>query len=244
MKAINLIKILFFFVAFAMISCQKDDIRISGEGPITTKTLDVANFSGLELAVAANVVVSQGARQEVTATGHANIIDRIDKKVSGDIWTIELDKGRYRDYELTINVTVPDLNSIYLSGSGHITINDFVNQSDLVLDLSGAGQIDLNTFSGTENMDIDISGSGIITGYNKLSSLREVNLRINGSGSYHGFPIMSDVCKVNISGSGTCQVSVRNTLEVSIGGSGTVYYKGNPSIKDHTNRAGNIVNAN
>lgn len=244
MKAINLIKISFILVTCTLISCQKDYIYIKGEGPITTKSLDIANFSGLDLAEAANVVISQGSEQEVTVTGHANILDRIEERVSGDIWSIELEKGRYKDYELTVNVTVPNINAIYLSGSGQISVNDFTNQNDLVLDLSGSGRIDLNTFSGTEKMDIDISGSGTITGYNKLTSLKEVNIDINGSGGYNGFPVMSDVYKINISGSGTCQVSARNALEVTVKGSGIVYYRGNPSIMDHTNRAGSIINAN
>lgn len=63
MKTMNLIKVLSFFFFFAMISCTKDNLRISGEGPIITKDLDVPNFSGLDLAISCNVVISQGPTQ-------------------------------------------------------------------------------------------------------------------------------------------------------------------------------------
>lgn len=155
-----------------------------------------------------------------------------------------MERGHYKNYELTINVTVPDLNSVHLSGSGRIEVNDFTSQNDLEIDISGSGQIDLNAFSGAEKMYVDISGSGTVTAYDEMTSLKKLNINISGSGGYKGFPVKSDECKINVSGSGTCQVSVRNTLEVSIGGSGVVYYRGNPSITSHTNRAGSIVDAN
>lgn len=217
---------------------------MKGEGPIVNKTLTISDFSSLDLAAAGKLVITQGPIQEVTATGHANIIDRVNKSVSGDTWSIDLEKGSYKDYELTIYVTIPYLNGIDLSGSGEVIVNDFTDQSDLNLELSGSGHIDLNNFSGTENLDIDISGSGIITGYDQFSSLRNLDIKITGSGEYQGFPIMADLCKIHMSGSGTCQVAVRNSLEVRISGSGIVYYQGNPTIMDHTNRAGSIINAN
>ena len=244
MKAIHLIKVSLFIIACAMISCQKDSISISGQGSIASKTLSISDFSGIDLAEAGNVVVSQGAIQEVVATGHTNIIDRIRKEVSGDTWKIDFEKGRYKDYELTINITVPNLKSISLSGSGHITVNDFIDQSELDIDLSGSGQIDLYRFTGPKNMDVDISGSGTITGNSEIPLLQNANIKISGSGRYDGFPIMSDDCKIKMSGSGNCNVSVRNTLDVTISGSGTVYYRGNPTVMDHTNSAGHIIDAN
>ncbi|MBK8501175.1 MAG: DUF2807 domain-containing protein [Saprospiraceae bacterium] len=244
MKTINLIKVSFLFVAITMISCEKDYLSIRGEGAITTKTLNISNHSGLDLAVAGNLVISQGPIQEVQATGHPNIIDRIKERVSGGVWTIDLENGHYKDYELTIHVTIPNLNSIALSGSGHVVVNDFTNQDDLAIDLEGSGRIDLNTFSGTENIDIDISGSGTVNGYKQLSSMKDIHINISGSGDYHGFPIKTDECHINITGSGNCNVSVRNSLEVTIKGSGTVRYRGNPTITDYTNKAGSIINAN
>ncbi len=244
MNTTRLMKVLLFCTSLMIISCQKDQIHMEGEGDIVTKTLTLSDFSGLDLAVAGKVVITQGDIQEVRATGHANIIDRLTTSVSGDIWNIELEKGNYQNYELTIYVTIPNLNAVYLSGSGEVNVNDFTDQSDLILDLSGSGHIDLNNFTGTENLEVDISGSGIITGHDHLPSLREVDIKITGSGEYHGFPIMSDICKINMSGSGTCQVAVRDTLEVRISGSGIVYYQGSPTIMDHTNRAGSIIDAN
>ena len=227
-----------------MISCEKDNFSIHGEGPIATKNLSLSPFSGLDLSVAGNLVISQGPVQEVKVTGHSNIIDRITDRVSGDVWTIDLGNGSYRNYELNIEVIVPNLEEIALSGSGHIHVNDFTGQYNLDVDLSGSGQIDLHSFYGTENMDIDIKGSGRIKAYKSFPSLRNLDINISGSGGYQGFPVMSDVCDIKISGSGICQVSVRNTLDVTISGSGTVHYKGNPTVTSHTNTAGGIFNAN
>ena len=244
MKTLNLIKVSLFIIAIMMASCQKDDISLRGEGSIVTETLAISDFSGIDLDIAGNVIVSQGPVQEVKAVGHLNIINRLTDRVSGDIWHIDLERGRYKDYELTIHVVVPHLEYVALSGSGHIAVNDFSDQTDLDVNLDGSGQIDLNSFSGIDKMDIDISGSGKISASKAFPSLRKIDINISGSGSYEGFPVMSDACEINMTGSGTCKVSVRNSLDVTIKGSGLVYYKGHPNVIDNTNSAGGIINAN
>jgi hypothetical protein len=49
---------------------------------------------------------------------------------------------------------------------------------------------------------------------------------------------------VDISGSGNCEVTVNTRLDVDIDGSGSVFYKGTPSIKDHISGSGRVVDSN
>ena len=110
-------------------SCSKDRNRIEGQGPIVTKTLAVSQFSGLDLAGAMNVIISQGPTQEVKAVGQSNIIDRLKTDVSSGIWEAQLKDGSYHYDVLTIYITVPSIRAVSLSGSGNITVDDFEHQT-------------------------------------------------------------------------------------------------------------------
>jgi len=244
MKVLKFSVVAILFASLFISACKKENLCISGHGSITTKTLSVASFTGIDLAGASNIVVSQGPIQEVKATGHPNIIDRVNTKVSGNIWDITLIDGCYENYELAFQITVPNLEEIELSGAGNITVNDFINQGDLEIHIGGSGNINLNRFDGAENLSVSISGSGHIDGNAAFSDLKMLDINISGSGNYEGFPIETDQCDISISGSGNCSVYVRDALDVNISGSGNVLYKGTPVIKSNITGSGSVINAN
>ena len=93
-------------------SCSKDRNRIEGQGPIVTKTIPVSQFSGIDLAGAMNVVISQGPTQEVKAVGQSNIIDRLETNVRSGIWEAQLKEGSYEYDVLTIYITVPSISVV------------------------------------------------------------------------------------------------------------------------------------
>ena len=230
-------------------SCNKDDDMttdcINGEGTITTTTLSVADFTGIDLAFSSNVTINQGSPQKVEATGHPNIIEKITTDVSNNIWVIGLEDGCFEDYELSVEITVPNINSLELSGSGNLLVNDFSNQNaPLSLALSGSGNLTLNEFEGITDMNTTLNGSGDIITNNDITSLETLNLTISGSGKYSGFEINSNDCTVNSSGSGNAEIMVQNTLNVTISGSGNVSYKGMPTITQDISGSGSLIDAN
>lgn len=215
-----------------------------GEGVITTKTLSIATFNGVDLGFASNVTINQGPSQKVEATGHPNIIDLVTTSVSNGIWFIGLSGTCQKEYELSIEITVPDISQLTLSGSGDLVANNFSNQSGLNVNLKGSGDITLNEFEGITNLDINLGGSGNLLGNNDILSLTTLNLINSGSGNYSGFKISSDDCTVNLSGSGNCELTARNTLNATIGGSGNIHYKGMPTITQNISGSGVLTDAN
>jgi hypothetical protein len=226
-------------------SCDLSEDCIDGKGSITTRTLSLSNFEGIDFAIAGDVIFSQGNDQQVVATGHPNIINDLKKKiVSGNIWVIEFEEECYDKYELTIHITVPNIDDISLSGSGTIIVNDFIDQNNLSLDISGSGDIDINSFNGSEKLTVNISGSGSVSGHEEFLDLNILNINFSGSGNYYGYPIKTNDCDIKISGSGNCYVNVSDNLDINISGSGSIYYKGNPTININNSGSGSIINAN
>lgn len=221
-----------------------DSSCIKGEGINVTKTLSLDAFKSIDLAILGTVTISQGTTQEVKVTGNPNIIDSLTTGVSDESWKISLNSGCYQYTDLSIEITVPNMTAINLSGSGKIQVNDFRNQQDLSLNVSGSGDITLNGFEGITELPITISGSGSVVGSKEITTLQNLNVTVSGSGKYLAYPIIGQVVTVNLSGSGNIETTVMDILNANISGSGNISYKGNPTINQNITGSGKLVDAN
>lgn len=241
MRIINLTLVIMLSGIFT--SCDKDKC-IKGEGETTSKILSIERFTGIALNGSFNVSIIQGPEQEVKAIGQSNIIDRIKRDVSNNIWGINLEKGCYKDFDLEIQITTSNINDIQINGSGNVTIYDLTDQEDLSTKISGSGNVYLNGFSGCEYFSVDVSGSGNITCYKNFTDLKELQIKIDGSGNYNGSPNETNECNIEIKGSGNSWVNVKDKLDVNIVGSGNVYYKGHPMISKSISGSGEVIDDN
>ncbi|MCF2875241.1 MULTISPECIES: head GIN domain-containing protein [unclassified Tenacibaculum] len=257
-------------------SCNNNDdigdinnnCTITGEGAIVTKTLDLPYFSGINLSLTGNVNITQGTAQIVEVVGQSNIITDLSTSVINNFWTIGFEGNCSYNYnELTINITVPKIDKLELSGSGNIIVNNFTNQNNsLNISLSGSGQLNLNEFEGITSIDFQSSGD-INANLNKtITTLNELKIRLSGSGSlniteagtlvqiltlnligdgnYNGFNIKANTCTITSSGSGYAKVTVNDTLNATLSGSGNISYKGYPIINQNISGYGQIIDAN
>lgn len=240
MKSKNILFVSMLASGILFSSCSDDGICTQGQGRIETEILDLDEFSGIDLSESADVSITQGDVQKVTVTGHGNILDLLETTVRNDVWQIDLERGCYRDYELSIDIVVPDLRSISISGSGNVYVDDFTDQNNLDLDISGSGKIELERFKDTKNLDVRISGSGDVIGYDHFDILQNLDVRISGSGNYDAYPIETDNADIKISGSGDCYTTVLNVLDVDISGSGRVRYHGNPTVHKNISGSGSV----
>jgi hypothetical protein len=201
MKTTNFIITAILFTGIVTQSCTKERERIDGIGTVTTETLNLPEFSRINMEGADNVFISNGAEQRVEVTGHPNIISRIRTEVLNDTWFIELERGNYGRYELTYYITLPTLEKVSNTGSGNVTI--------------------------TTTMETD-----------------HMELHLMGSGSFLGFLLTAETCQVDIVGSGNCETTVTRHLDATIEGSGSLFYKGEPTILEEITGSGRVVNAN
>ncbi len=252
MKKNKIVRLSVLFISsFLIVSCNSTE-RMSnsifncmdGEGTKTTKSLAVSDFEGVNLAFSSDVIIKQGDVLAVKAIGHPNIIDKILTTTTNNIWKMELEKGCYSNYDLTIEITTPYLNQIEITGSGDITVDHFTNQKELTIDMSGSGDLVLSNFEGITDLNISLSGSGDLTATQDITTLTHLNYKSSGSGDYSGYKLSSQNSTVRLSGSGDCKTTARDNLNVSISGSGDLSYKGSPTLSQKSTGSGDVVNAN
>lgn len=90
---------------------------------------------------------------------------------------------------------------------------------------------------------VEIIGSSNVHIQNTLST-QDFDLLLMGSGSFYGFNLISRNSYIDIVGSGNCEITTANHLEIDIEGSGSVFYKGSPVIRTEITGSGTIVDAN
>lgn len=238
------------------------------------KVLDLKQFNKLKLSMPAEVNIHQGETQKIVVTAPTDMSDLLDLSINNGQWEVGFKEKRnftskiivlhipeikisknmitLINYKVTIDITVPHLEGVIVSGSGDININDFVDEKSLHISLRGSGDVNLNGFQGSEDIDIDIHGSGDVvadqmTGFDNLgieingsgdvelknTEVTNANIYTNGSGDCDCAGLMSKVSDIRISGSGGVDVQVEDELKVKIGGSGSVHYIGSPRVEMH-----------
>lgn len=242
--------------AWTLNSCVK------GKGEIVQQSFEsVEPFTGLDLKDMFNVEVTLGGQQEVLAVGHQNIIDRLILNVDADdVLNMELERGNYKDFQLTLYITIPYADYFKLSGSGNMTLfnNELVTLDSVLLENSGSGNITgVGAFRMTDKAEVLVGGSGDVnfdlesgqltvrnSGNGRMNLdfiTNEVNAIVSGSGNmnFSGFCPTQNV--VN-SGSGTYKafnVDAQNT-NVELQGSGSAEVKSSNQLNATISGSGSV----
>jgi len=197
------------------------------------------NFSGIGFGVAGTLVLEQGNTFSVVLEGDDDYIEEIETTVRGDMLVISHDRwisfSRSRR-NLTVYVTMPEVEELNVSGSGNIQARGSIRTEDLDMSVSGSGNIKLADLV-AESVGCSISGSGSLELKGSASGGK---LSISGSGKYRGDSFSLNDLDVNISGSGTCSTLVEEKLVARVSGSGDIYYSGNPSVDARISGSGKV----
>jgi Putative auto-transporter adhesin, head GIN domain len=177
---------------------------IQGSGAAVTQTRTVASFTGLDLAGSNNVTVIVGAPQSVVVHADSNLINHVTTGVVAGTLVIGNTGSFTPRAPMSVDVSVPSLTALTISGSGQISATG-INAARLTVTVSGSGM--LSAAGTATRLDVTIGGSGRL----QLSQLTA-----------------RDVYAV-IAGYGLIQVTATASLDAAILGDGTIVYGGNPS---------------
>jgi len=211
---------------------------VSGQ---SKETRNVRNFTKVSFGVAGDLFIKIGPEYHLVIEGDKRILDEIETVVSGDRLTIKKDNWRFsfnNDERVTINLTMPEIEGLGVSGSGKAQIMETVEADNLSLNVSGSGKL-LTAGLNVDDLNCGISGSGdIILGSG--GSIDNGQISISGSGGFSGEEIEIDHLEVHISGSGNCRCRAGDSLEAHISGSGNVTYIGNPKVDARVSGSGHV----
>lgn len=239
MKTIKILFILTMVVTLSpgcFFDFDDDDFGcLRGNRDIITQRIFVDDFHSINVSSSAQVFLRQGDEFDVEVTIDENLLDHLRLSVRNGKWDIEFDRCINRISRFDVFITMPDIRSISISGSGDVIgENDFIGD-DLDLRISGSGDMDLS-FEG-ERIDTRISGSGDLR---LEGAIDRHDFEVTGSGNLQAFNLFTDITEISIRGSGDAEVNVDELLIVRISGSGDVFYKGDPDTDFTISGSGDI----
>jgi hypothetical protein len=236
MKKLTIAILLVAMIA-AGVSCKKD---LVGNGPVTTTTRTVSNFSGIDLRMNGNVYYQNSAEWKLEIIAKQSIHQMLETSVIDNKLVIRYGNGRTYDADesIRINVSGPGVSSFELNTSGSIYCLNGIQPANLFLRAHGSGNISLQGIV-TNNIDAESTVSGRIssTGGAAVSE----KLKTDGSGKIDLSGTYSKNVTARIVGSGDIKVRVSDKLEATIDGSGSVYFNGSPLVTTHIGGSGRLV---
>lgn len=112
----------------------------SGSGNVVTERFDLEGFTALEVAGSWEVEATPGEfAVEVSVDDNAFDAVRVEVR-SGTLWLGMRAGTWFRRLTLRARVSLPELDGLQVSGSGHITAREF-EASGLQVDVSGSGSV-------------------------------------------------------------------------------------------------------
>lgn len=147
-------KIIILVVAFAILSaCTK----LNPDGKIITQTRNISGFTSVELTNSSNVVINTGGQFYVALKGSDNIINNIETVVKDGRLVIKTAPGIHlRNNDVTLNIEMPYVAAIKLSGSGNIKALCDSSSTKLSATNSASGDINVSGID-IHEISVDIS---------------------------------------------------------------------------------------
>ncbi len=196
-----------------------------------TEERKIGSFSKVVLATSANAYVEQGNQLSVKLVGDASAIDKIITEVKGGKLIVrqkkrEKNKDWYRNNgnlisEIKVYITSPEIEELFVAGSGNITVSNPLKSADMTLRIAGSGNIEIAGLTAAL-VDATIAGSGNIVSGSLVKS-DDLDLNIAGSGNVVIAEIATGTVDLSIAGSGNTQLKkgeVKGAVEIEVAGSG------------------------
>jgi len=111
-------------------------------------------------------------------------------------------------------------------------------QSSLTLRSYGSGSIQLKRVF-VNSIDAESNQSGLIKATDGTASIE--TLQTYGSGKIDLLAVSARSVTAHTKGSGDIKLKASDNLDVTVDGSGSVYYSGYPSISTHISGTGNLI---
>lgn len=187
------------------------------------ETRDVPAFQGISYRVPGKLYLRQGSPQKVEIEGDPAILEKIETRTEGSRLIIETARKWFdwdwNDEEVTVYITVKDIESIGVSGSGDLIAQTKITAENLDLKVSGSGSLKAEV-EARGVLEAGVSGSGNMAVMGKCKTF---DSNVSGSGRIMADGMTADNYKISISGSGKIQAKgSAKVVRANVSGSGKV----------------------
>ena len=184
-------------------SCNVDSIDcIRASGTITTKTVNLTGFTGVVFTQNGDVTIGQGAEYAISIQGPDNVLDNLTTELNGNDLVISSPSCFNGNDDLTVHITMPDIEKVNLVGIGNILSEGTWQCTNVDLALTGAGTIKADIEADTINTAITGTGSADLSG--KALKHQYIN---SGNAQLNAYDLITDQTNIKVTGKGDSYVT-------------------------------------
>jgi hypothetical protein len=202
-------------------SSEAEGPGVAAQGSGSTRTFQVAGFTGIDLRGSDDIDVRVGPGFSVRAEGPSEDLDKLRIDLDGST----LNVGRKDRTGMTwskggkvkVFVTMPRLAEAHVAGSGTLAV-DRVEGSTFGGGIAGSGNLRVAALH-VDEVKFSIAGSGNATAAGTAKALK---VEMAGSGDVDGRGLKAQSARIEIAGSGGVRAVVDGTATVDMMGSGDV----------------------
>lgn len=213
---------------------QNDDVSPRGE---KTKNFNVSDFDEVDGGSAIYFTVKEGSSFNVSAIGDGRDIDDLDIRVrNGELKVDYVNRiGRINRFRMDVIIEMPTIKAVDFSGASDAIVENFTGLQELDAKLSGSSKLRIRQEVG--KLTADISGASTLY---VVDLVDELDVEASGASTVNAFEADASEAFVEASGASTVRVSVSDYLEVDASGASSVFYRGEPEIKEKTSGASKV----
>ncbi|HRP31968.1 MAG TPA: head GIN domain-containing protein [Agriterribacter sp.] len=212
--------------------------NIQGNGNKTAESRQVGKFHSVRLTGPMNVQLIQGADNALEIEAEENIIPYIETNVDEGKLTIKYKDGVHINNreDITVRVTLPQLQEADITGSGDITSETkLTGRDEIELAITGSGNMNLELDAPSVEAKITGSGDIFLSG-----QTRDIECTSTGSGKIDATALKAENAVVKTLGSGEVHVFASIKLDATVNGSGDITYKGGASVNSKIHGSGTV----
>lgn len=241
---------IFIIIGLLVFSCKKEEDRscVKSIGDIATKEILVEDFNMLFMGAHIKYKLIQGSENKVVIIGGENLINDINVTVENQKMTIENNNkcAFLRSYDEVVEVEIHfiKLINIEFEGTDEVICPDTIQTTDFTLLIrDGAGAFDLKLNANSISVVISHGwGNYTVSGNVNYAKFQ---IASNGYGNAYGLNVANELIAIS-STTGLVEVNANQCdLLAEINNSGSIHYKGIPSIIQFNNYGtGQLIDKN
>lgn len=187
------------------------------------------------LSLTADYVLKQAPDNQIRITAEPKVMRAIAVRIKGNSAEIDSSDSFSTQKKLQVEISVPDFQRIALHSSGSLKLNGLRGQR-LQFSADDSSNATLTKLQ-LNQLQIELAGSSSVEASGQTA---DQQVKLEDSASYHAGGLQSGSAKVSVAGSADALVAVARSLQANVADSGTLKYRGKPSIRKQVEDAGTL----
>ena len=202
---------------------------VTGSGQAASVKRELSPFHQISISLPGTVELVQGSSENIVIDADDNLLPLIETVVKSGELNIRAIKGVSLAHGGKIRITLNARSIEALSVAGSCELASARLQSPAFKgEIAGGGSITVQDLQ-SDNVAVSIAGSGR---FEVRGAAKAMDISIAGSGDVVAPRFSVQDVNISIAGSGKTTVWARNSLSISITGTGDVYYYGETTAKE------------